>query len=196
MDAANPGGRLPLLSPDRLDVDARRLYDRLVDGRLKLNSLFINRLHTGELIGPFNACLYAPGIAAGFLEFHEAEERATQLSARVREVVILSVGAVWASAYEIYAHRAVAEKTGLPAHVAAAVAAGEQCDELSVQEQVAQRFTLELTGERAVNDDLYAEAEQAFGRQGLVALAFLAAAYGATCTMLNAFAVPAPSDGS
>lgn len=193
MDAEHLGGRLPLLSPTSLRPDARRLYDRLVEGRLSSASPFTSRIATGELIGPFNAFLHAPAIGSGFIDFHEAEEHATPLSARVREVVILSVGAVWASVYETYAHRAVAARVGFPPDVVAALVVGEACEGVSVEERAAQSFTLELARDRVVSYATYAEAERAFGREGLVALTFLAAAYSATCVMLNAFAIPAPS---
>jgi 4-carboxymuconolactone decarboxylase len=193
MDAEHLGGRLPLRSPASLQPDALLLYDRLVKGRLGSGSPFTSRIGTGELIGPFNALLYAPAIGAGFIDFHEAEEHTTSLSARVREVIILSVGAIWASAYETYAHRAVAAKVGFPPDIVAALAAGEACDSMGTEERAAQRFTLELMRDRAVSDATYAEAEETFGRERLVMLAFLAAAYSSTCAMLNAFAVPAPS---
>ena len=169
------------------------LYDRLVGGRLGGPSPFTSRTDTGELIGPFNVLLHAPTIGGGFLDLHEAEERATPLSKRVREVVILSVGAVWGSAYELYAHRAVAAQLGLSPDVIAAVAAGEACDQLAADERAAQRFTLELMRNRIVSEATYASAERAFGHEGLVALTLLAAAYTGTCLVLNAFAVPAPS---
>ena len=194
IDAPNLGGRLPLQSPASLGSEARALYDRLTQGRLGAASPFITQTDAGELIGPFNALLYAPGIGGGFIDLHEAEEHATPLSKRVREIVILSVGAVWASAYELYAHRAVAAQVGFSPDVVAALAAGELCDQLAGDEQAAQRFTLELARHRVVRDATYAEAQQMFGREGLIALTLLAAAYTGTCMMLNAFAVPAPSD--
>jgi hypothetical protein len=50
----------------------------------------------------------------------------SSLTLRVRQVVILPVGAVWRSAYELYAHSAVARSAGLPADlVVRALAAGE-----------------------------------------------------------------------
>ena len=192
MDAPGLGGRLPLLPPASLGPEARALYDRLAGGRLGSASPFTSRTEAGELIGPFNALLYAPTIGGGFIDFHEAEEQATPLSKQVREVVILSVGAVWRSAYELYAHRTVAAGVGFTPEIIAALATGEPHDGLADDERAAQRFTLELTRDRAVSDAAYASAEAAFGREGLIALAFLAAAYGGTCTILNAFAVPAP----
>ena len=194
MDAAGLGGRLPLQPPAGLRPDAHALYVRLSEGRLGRAAPFTSRTGDNELIGPFNALLYAPAIGGGFIDFHEAEEHATPLSKRVREIVILSVGAVWASAYELYAHRAVASQVGFQPDVVAALVAGDPCDQLGDDERAAQRFALELARERVVGDATYAEAEQAFGHEGLVALTLLAAAYTATCTMLNAFAVPAPSD--
>ena len=193
MDAGDLGGRLPLLPSASLQPAARALYDRLVAGRLGQALPFISKIDSGELIGPFNAFLHAPAIGGRFIDFHEAEEQATPLSPRVREVVILSIGAVWASAYELYAHRAVATRVGFSPEIVAALVAGALCDRISAEEQTAQRFTIELARERVVSDATYAEAERAFGREGVVALAFLAAAYSATCVMLNAFAVPSPS---
>lgn len=42
-----------------------------------------------------------------------AEDKHTSLDARVRQVVILAVGAVWKADYQLYAHAAVARKAGL-----------------------------------------------------------------------------------
>lgn len=186
------GGRLPLIQPEDLKPDARLLYNRLVKGRLGGASPFVSRTESGELIGPFNAFLYAPEVGGGFIDFHEAEERATPLAARVREVVILSVGAAWGASYATYAHCEFAAKIGFTPDVVSALAAGEICECLNEDERAAQRFTVELTRQRSVSDATYAEAERVFGRDGLVALAFLAAAYTATCVILDAFDVPAP----
>ncbi|WP_242098660.1 carboxymuconolactone decarboxylase family protein [Sphingomonas sp. CROZ-RG-20F-R02-07] len=194
MDSPGLGGRLPLQPPASLGPEARALYDRLAGGRLGSASPFTSRTDAGELIGPFNALLHAPAIGGGFIDFHEAEEQATPLSKRMREIVILSVGAAWGSAYELYAHRAVAAQVGFSPNAVAALGAGEPCDQLAGDEQAAQRFTLELARHRVVSDATYGEAEQMFGREGLVALTLLAAAYTGTCMMLNAFAVPPPSN--
>ncbi|UDL94068.1 carboxymuconolactone decarboxylase family protein [Lichenihabitans sp. PAMC28606] len=193
MGSEDLGGRLPLLPPASLRPEARQLYDRLMGGRLSSTSPFTSRIDTGELIGPFNAFLHAPAIGGGFVDFHEAEEHSTPLSPRVREIVILSVGAVWGSAYETYAHRAIAAQVGFAPDVAAALAAGVICEGISAEERLAQRFALDLVRDRIVDDATYLEAERVFGREGLVALVFVAAAYDATCVILNAFAVPAPS---
>jgi 4-carboxymuconolactone decarboxylase len=75
---------------------------------------FRSKTSGGRLIGPFNPMLLCPNTTSGFLDFIECGARSTTLDARLREVVILTVGAVWKSGYEIYAHEAVARKAGLP----------------------------------------------------------------------------------
>src|SRR6202008_1934409 len=53
-------------------------------------------------------------IATRFLKLQVAEERHTSLDERIRQVVILTVGAVWRAPYELYAHSAVAHHSGWP----------------------------------------------------------------------------------
>ena len=62
----------------------------------------------GRLIGPFNPFLLNPAVASKFLDWQFAEQSQTSLSERVRQVVILAVGATWGADYELYAHSAVA----------------------------------------------------------------------------------------
>lgn len=195
---SNPlGGRLPLLNPAALSADQRRLYDRVVQTQVPWADAagFQSRTADGRLIGPFNPLLYSPAVAEGMFAMREAEAKHTSLTERVRQVVILTVGAVWASAYELYAHEAVARKAGLSEEAARSLAAGGLHDELSEDEQVAQRYTWQLSAEHRVDPDLYAAAEQAFGRQGLVDIAVLAGSYHLTCCLLNGFEVPAPDAG-
>ena len=68
----------------------------------------------GRLLGPFNALLYAPETGEAYLNYFMAKKENTTLTKRVHEIVILTVGAVWHSDYELYAHSAVGKKVGLP----------------------------------------------------------------------------------
>jgi 4-carboxymuconolactone decarboxylase len=117
----------------------------------------------------------------------------TSLNARVREVVMLAVGAVWRADYELYAHSAGARMAGISEHAAKALASGQIPDDLTDDEKVAARLTRELTTSHRVGDALFREAEQAFGRTGLVDMAALIGAYHAVCTTLTLFEIPAPS---
>lgn len=150
-------------------------------------------LEDGRLVGPFNTILESTGIAAPFLALQAAEQKHTTLSKRVRQVFILTVGAVWRCDYERYAHEAVARQAGLPAEAIRALAQGEQATGLAAEELLAQRLTRQLTAEFHVSDEFYAEASAAFGAQSIVDLIFLAGCYQTTSSLLNAFKVPAPS---
>ena len=110
----------------------------------------------------------------------------------MRQVVVLAVGAVWRSAYELYAHSAVARSVGLPDQVVQALAAGQMPSELSAAEQAAWRFTHQLTTQRQVEQPVYDQAHAVFGAQGITDMLFLIGAYQTVSGMLNAFEIPAP----
>ena len=190
------GGRLPLLEPSALSSAQRELYERLTRRAVAWADgvPFQARTADGRLIGPFNPGLFSPGVAAGVFDFMEAETAATSLDKRVREIVILAVGAVWRSPYELYAHAAAARHVGLPEDVIEALAGGQVPSELSDDEQLAARFALQLTAERRVDAALYAQTEQACGRRALVDLVLLVGFYQTICAVLNAFEIPAPQD--
>lgn len=194
------GGRLPLLEPKTLDGAQKELYDRI-------NSVFVPWAETagfqsktaeGSLIGPFNAVLFSPEIGSSFLELQKKEEAHTRLTERVRQVVILTVGAVWKAPYEVYAHHAVARKAGFSDQAVRALAASEASgelgalDELSNHERLAQQFTRQLAEKHTVGDAVFAAAYSEFGAKGLVDMVVLAGCYFVVCSLLNAFQIPAP----
>ena len=192
------GGRLKLLAPGELSAEQKKTYD-VIDGEMvpwAEASGFVSKTGDGRLIGPFNSVLYSPAISAAFLALQSAEQAHTTLDARVRQVVILTVGAVWRCDYERYAHAAVARKAGLSETAIAALANGEPAADLSAKERLAQRFTLEITARRTVDDALYGEAEAEFGPRGLVDMLYLAGCYDTISSLLNAFKVPAPAKTS
>lgn len=153
---------------------------------------FQSTAEDGRLIGPFNPALLNPAIAAPFLDLQFAEQVHTSLSERVREVVILAVGAVWQADYELYAHLALARKAGLSESAARAVATGGIPEDLSYDETIALRLTQQLSTSHRVDETLYRAAESAFGAKGLIDIAFLIGIYHSVCATLTMFAIPAP----
>ncbi len=191
---ATLGGRLPLLNPETLEGDQKKLYE-FIDSTLipgAAASGFKGKTEDGRLIGPANPFLYSPGITSGFLQLALADSKYSSLDKRVREVVILSVNAAWKSRYELYAHSAVARTVGLSEAAIQALVAGNSSDDLSQKERVAHRFARQLASEHKVDPDLYREAESMFGRTGLVDMAYLVGMYLLTAALLNAFEIPAP----
>lgn len=188
------GGRLPLADPAALNPVQREIFDRMTTRIVPWanDAHFQSTAEDGRLIGPFNPALLHPAIAAPFMNLQFAEQKHTSLSERVREVVILAVGAVWQADYELYAHLAVARKAGLSDDAARKLAAGDAPDELSEDEKTALQLTRQLSSSHRVDETLYREAENQFGKQGLIDVAFLIGIYHSVCAMLTMFAIPAP----
>src|SRR5260370_10034707 len=123
----NLGGRLPLLDPKELAPAQAKLYQVMVNTLIAWGNQygFVVKTGDGKFIGPFNPSLYSPGITDGFSKFMDAEPKNTKLEKRTRQIVILTVGAVWNSPYEVYAHSAEARKVGVPEGAIQALAPAE-----------------------------------------------------------------------
>jgi 4-carboxymuconolactone decarboxylase len=188
------GGRLPLLEPSALSAAQKETYERLNRTWIPwANDVpFQSKLEDGRLIGPFNPILFSPSISSSFLDLQETEQNNTSLSQRVRQVVILAVGAVWKSNYELYAHAAAARKAGISEDAIRVLTIGGLPNELSDQEKIAQRYARQLSAEHHVDAALYSAAEHAFGQRGLVEITYLTGLYHIVCSLLNAFEIPAP----
>jgi 4-carboxymuconolactone decarboxylase len=194
--SGNLGGRLPLVEADTLDAAQRELFDHLRARVVPWADAagFRSTTADGRFIGPFNAALRSPAVAGAFLELQASEQRHTSLSDRVRQVVILAVGAAWAADYEIYAHSAVARHSGIPDDAVRRLVAGTLPDTLSDEEKVAYRFAQKLSTTHRIDDSTFNQARKAFGDSGIVDIIILAGTYYTVCGLLNAFEVPAPSE--
>jgi 4-carboxymuconolactone decarboxylase len=188
------GGRLPLAGPAALTPAQRKLYDQLTSSWVVFTDKLGIRSTTedGRLIGPFNALLLHPDVAVKLLEFQAAESANTSLPPGVREVVIIVLGAVYGADYELYAHKLVAPTAGLADEHVAALAGGEIPEGLGEHEKLAARLAHALATRHHIDDELYRQAESAFGAKGLFDIAAVMGVYHTVCTMLTLFEVPAP----
>ena len=190
----NLGGRLSLADPATLTAAQRKLFDTVLKTRVPWadDAGFQVTTADGRLIGPFNAFLLQPEVAAKFLEFRATATDHTTLSEREREIVIIAVGTVWGAEYELYAHTALARHAGLSDDAVATLLKGEIPDSLSDRERLAARVAQQLSTVHRVSGELYHEAEQAFGPRGLFDIVTLMGQYHTVCTLLALFEVPAP----
>jgi len=190
------GGRLPLADPTTLTGARRELFNAVNATQVPWADAAGLQATTedGQLIGPYNTFLLHPELAAKILEFSAAEKTHTTLSQRVHEVVIIAVGAVWGADYELYAHTTLARNAGLSNHAVTTLANGGIPDDLNEHEKIAARLTRQLSVHHRVDDELYREAEKAFGTTGLFDIAALMGQYHTVCAALNLFEVPAPSE--
>ena len=194
MSTEDLGGRLPLVDVNDLQQNQRDLLSYLEDSKFPWadQSGFRSRLPDGRAIGPFNVYLHSPEMGRAFNVWVDAESAHSTLSAQVRQVVILTVGAGWHAAYEVYAHTAVARSAQVDEHIIDAIVAGSEPSAASPQIVTAWRFTNELVAHRSVSAQTYQDAKAIFGDRDLVDMIHLIGLYLATSALLNAFDIPAP----
>jgi len=188
------GGRLPLADPASMTDAQRGLFDLMMNTMVPwANQVpFPSTTADGRFIGPFNPALLNPQTATKFLELQFAEQLNTSLDERVRQVIVLTVGAIWGADYELYAHAAVARQAGLSESAIRTLVGGGLPGDLIEREQLAQRVARQLCVDHRLDDDLYSEAENVFGTVGLIDMTSLVGVYHGVCVTLTMFAVPAP----
>jgi 4-carboxymuconolactone decarboxylase len=190
------GGRLPLADPTNLSDAQRQLFDSMTSTVVPWadNTGFHSTTDDGRLIGPFNPALLNPAMTSAAAELLLGEREHTSLSSRLREVVILAVGAVWQSDYELYAHSAAARHFGISDDAIRVLVSGGIPDDLSDAEKIAAELTRQLSARHRVDEALYLQAESHFGTKGLTDIAILIGIYHTVCTTLNLFEIPAPHE--
>jgi 4-carboxymuconolactone decarboxylase len=109
------GRRLALYDREALDLAQMELFDWQMSKAVPWahNAGFQAGTETRQLIEPFNRALLSLAIPKAFIDYMLVEHENTSLSTRAREAVILTVGAAWQAAYELYAHCAVGRHIGL-----------------------------------------------------------------------------------
>ncbi len=154
---------------------------------------FATRTAEGALIGPWSVWVRNPEVGRAAQALTGAIARLDALPPRAHEIVILTVGARFDSAYELYAHCAVAKRAGLDDRQIASLCAGHKPDGLSEAEAVAFECASVLARGGVLPGFLYAAATRALGSEGIAQLTYLAGAYAFVSMLLNAHDVPAPT---
>lgn len=117
----------------------------------------------------FRVLPHAPAAAAGFLALGQAVLRGSSLPARLRELVILRVGALSGADYEVHQHRKLAIAAGVPQAAMASVLAPAAAEGtwllagLSGAECAALAFTDASVRDVKAGDAVYAELAAHFG---------------------------------
>ncbi len=188
------GGRLPLCAPSTLTGSQKAMYDSMNEAYAPWakEAGFKMATSDGRLIGPFNVFLLNPEITKALLAFDGALKNHVSFSERVREVIILAVGGVWGSKYELYAHSIMGRDAGLNPEAISSLSSGNVPDDLPPDELLAARVANDLAKTHWISNSLFAEAEKTFGRQGLYEIATLIGEFSVTCAILNLFDIPAP----
>ncbi|WP_336212385.1 carboxymuconolactone decarboxylase family protein [Nonomuraea sp. LPB2021202275-12-8] len=173
--------RLRPMPPERLDADARALYDRIVAGPRGVSMLD----EEGALAGPFNAMLLSPAVGDALQELGVAIRYRSGLGARARELAILVVAGHWDSAFERQVHEVIAAELGFTEAELAALRAGSPLHLADPQEAAVLRVTRALVGRGDLDEEEYA----ALPENVLFELTTLVGYYSTLALQLRVFAV-------
>ena len=110
----------------------------------------------------------------------------------MREVAILCTGAIFHSAYELYAHVIAGERRGLSDDKLATIVSGQRPSDLTHEESIAYDAAFALCGGGVLPEPIYRLAVETFGQHGADELFYLVGLYALVSITLNAFNVPVP----
>lgn len=184
--------RLPLIAPADLTPEQRPLYDDMRKGIASNFNTFKVEREDGALMGPWNPWLHEPVIGKAIWDLTLAMTANATLPDNVRQIAILVVGARYDAAYEIYAHIAVAEHSGMSAQRLATLVADLKPSDLAADESVAYDLAYALSRGGVLPEPLYRLALSTFGQHGTNEMIYLVGLYALVSTTLNGFNVPVP----
>lgn len=186
--------RLPLLRPADLTAGQQPLY-RSMEAMVEDEEYagFEVRNADGAFVGPWGVMLHFPELAQPLGRFIDLVQRLPGLSERARQVVILTIGARFNVAYEMYAHARLASRSGLRPDQVATLCAGGRPSDLSEEEMLAADVATSLTVAGPLPGPLYDAVVERLGQQALDAIVFVTVHYLALGTILNAYDVEVPA---
>ncbi|MEV6126287.1 hypothetical protein AB0M05_05585 [Streptomyces violaceusniger] len=186
--------RLPLLHPEELTPTQRGLYDAF-DAMVKADEYagFEVRNADGAFVGPWGVMLHFPELGQALGQFVELAQRLPGLSERARQVVVLTIGARFNVAYELYAHATLGSRAGLRPDQVATLCAGGRPSGLTEEEALAADVATALTARGPLPGPLYDTVVTTLGQEALDTIVFVTIHYLALGIVLNAYDVPAGS---
>ena len=183
--------RLPDLDPGELTADQRRGYDTATEvARSSAYAGYAIQRPDGGFVGPWSVMVHFPDLVPGWAALTGAVGAMDGLSAAARQVVILTVGGRFGTAYALTAHARVAAGTGLRPDQIATLSAGRRPADLTRDQALASDVTTALLRGGVLPAPLYEVVVAKLGRTALDTIVFVTIYYTAVCTMLNAYDVP------
>jgi 4-carboxymuconolactone decarboxylase len=149
--AAAAGERFPILQPDQMNAEQKKLLEVLLAGPRGGGNASPEAVQKMLRRGPFNAWMRSPDLGNRLQNVGEYIRYKTSLPLRLNEFAILITAREWTSQYEWYAHYPLAMKAGLDAKVADELALGRRPSAMNDDEAAFNR-ALALLGEQGVVD--------------------------------------------
>lgn len=142
--------------------------------------------------GPFNPWLRSPAVGDLLQQLGSQLRFRTSIPTALNEFAILITARQWSSQYEWFAHHRLALAAGLPAAVAADLAAGRRPEGMDEDQRMVYDFCIELHRDHAVSDASFDAIKRRFGEQGVIDLIAVSGYYVTVAMTLNTARVGLP----
>jgi 4-carboxymuconolactone decarboxylase len=184
--SAQAGDRFPLLTPEQLTSEQRKLAESLIAGG-RGGGAEPTREAVAAMLkrGPFNAYMYSPELGDRLQAVGEVVRFKTSLPLRLNEFAILITARHWTSQYEWFAHHSLAMKAGLDPKIAAQLADNKRPTGMKDDEAAVYDFCTQLHQKKKVSDAAYKRAAALFGEKGVMDLIGVSGYYTAVSMTLN-----------
>jgi 4-carboxymuconolactone decarboxylase len=173
--------RIPFPTPEAMNPEQRKVYDRIVNGR------------RGTLVGPLRAALHNADLADRWQALGQVLRYDTCLPSRLNELAILIVARHWTSELEWTIHAGEARIAGLDESVIQAIRHRSPPRFKSHEEIEIYDYCRELLICGHVSDAAYSAVLERWGTLGVVELTALAGYYSMVAFTLNAHRIPLPA---
>jgi len=180
--------RLDLIAPADLDDAQRAVYDAITGGpRASQAGTVPITDDAGRLLGPFAVMLLAPEVGNAMQQVGSKIRFAAALTARERELAILTVAGHLRSDFERLAHEPAARSAGLTQAQVDAVLSGLVPGGLTSSEALVGRLARVMSVERTLSDSDYEAGVAVLGMERLADLTWLVGYYSALALALAVF---------
>lgn len=189
----NLPARLDLTAPADLDDAQHVVYDAITGGpRASQKRLVPLTDEAGRLAGPFAVMLLSPEVGNAMQAVGAKVRFTATLTARERELAILTVAGELRSDFERLAHEPAARQAGLSQPQLNAVLTGRIPDGLTEDEVLICRLARVMTARRTLPDDDYDQGLTVLGHERLATLTWLVGYYSALALALSVFRPEVP----
>lgn len=173
--------RFPALNDDQMTEAQKKASKEFAEGR-------------GYAVrGPFAVLLRSPEVMLRAKAMGDYLRFKSSIPPHLNEFAICITARFWGQNYEWHAHRPLAEKAGLKAEVADAIAEGRRPRGMSEDEEIIYDYSTELHVHRSVSDATFKRALDRFGEQGVIDLTAVNGYYTFIAMALNVGRVALPA---
>lgn len=157
--------RVPLIEPDS-DPALSELTGRIRNQR------------RGRFLNIYKLLLHSPPLTEAWFDFNNAVRWGTELSDRLREIIIIRIGHITGSAYTLRQHKGeLAQAAGLSDTACDDLADWQNSSEFSDAERAALAFADAMTNDVQVPDEIFEPLRAHYSERHIVELAVLIGTY-------------------